>query len=55
MVLSEIENILQSSDLTEIFRPLLDISYLLTVFLSVFLANVTIETVKSINGMSNLI
>ena len=34
----------------EVLRPFQDITYLLTVFISVFLANLGIETVKSITG-----
>ena len=50
MSLAVIEDILQSTDMREVLRPFQDITYLLTVFLSVFLANVSIETVKSIIG-----
>ena len=52
MSLAVIESILESTDMREVLRPFqdLDITYLLTVFFSVFLANVSIETVKSIIG-----
>ena len=52
MSLAVIESILESTDMREVLRPFqdLDITYLLTVFFSVFLANVGIETVKSIIG-----
>ena len=50
MSLAVIESILEFTDLTEVLRPFQDISYLLTVFLSVFLANIGIENVKSIIG-----
>ena len=52
MSLAVIESILESTDMREVLRQFqdLDISYLLTVFFSVFLANVGIETVKSIIG-----
>ena len=52
MSLAVIEGILESTDISEVLRPFqdLDITYLLTVFFSVFLANVGIETVKSIIG-----
>ena len=52
MSISMIESILQSANLTEIIRPFLDVTYLLAVFLSVFLATLSIESVKSITGMS---
>ena len=52
MSLAVIESILQSTDLSEVLRPFQDISYLLTVFLSVFLANIVIESVKSVIGRS---
>ena len=50
MSLAVIEDILQSTDMREVLRPFGDITYLLTVFISVFLANLGIETVKSIIG-----
>ena len=52
MSLAVIESILESTDMREVLRQFqdLDITYLLTVFFSVFLANVGIETVKSIIG-----
>ena len=50
MSLAVIESILESTDMREVLRPFQDITYLLTVFFSVFLANVGIETVKSIIG-----
>ena len=52
MSLAVIESILESTDMGEVLRQFqdLDITYLLTVFFSVFLANVGIETVKSIIG-----
>ena len=52
MSLAVIESILESTDISEVLRPFqdLDITYLLTVFFSVFLGNVGIETVKSIIG-----
>ena len=50
MSLSVIESILESTDMGEVLRPFQDITYLLTVFFSVFLANLGIETVKSIIG-----
>ena len=50
MSLAVIESILESTDMREVLRPFQDITYLLTVFFSVFLANVSVETVKSIIG-----
>ena len=50
MSLAVIESILESTDMGEVLRPFQDITYLLTVFFSVFLANLGIETVKSIIG-----
>ena len=52
MSLAVIESILESTHMGEVLRQFqdLDITYLLTVFFSVFLANVGIETVKSIIG-----
>ena len=50
MSLAVIESILESTDMGEVLRPFQDITYLLTVFFSVFLANLGIETVKSITG-----
>ena len=50
MSLAVIESILESTDMREVMRPFQDITYLLSVFISVFLANVSIETVKSIIG-----
>ena len=50
MSLAVIESILESIDMGEVLRPFQDITYLLTVFFSVFLANLGIENVKSIIG-----
>ena len=50
MSLAVIESILESTDIGEVLRPFQDITYLLTVFFSVFLANLGIETVKSVIG-----
>ena len=52
MSLAVIESILESTDMREVMRPFQDITYLLTVFFSVFFANVSIESVKSIIGRS---
>ena len=49
MSLSVVESLLET-DLSEIIRPLLDLSYLINVFFSVFLTSVSIETVRSIIG-----
>ena len=50
MSVAVIESILESIDLSEVLRPFQDITYLLTIFFSVFLANIGIATVKSIIG-----
>ena len=49
MSVSVIESLLET-DLSEIVRPFLDFSYLLNVFISVFVTSVSIETVRSIIG-----
>ena len=52
MSLAVVESILESNDMADVLRPFQNITNLLAVFFSVFLANLSIETVKYIIGGS---